>query len=357
MKHGVAGILIMAGCVAATEPSVEQDTAAIEPAAVACPDHTTSCTQPNGPGVYFGESGTAGIDDLRFLITYFQNDSTGVMFQGRYRDEVSHRWLELDEPGQVLTARYRDATWRVVSVSEIATLPTWTLRSQAGETVALTGNDLRDATFNLVFATPSSPRHRYILGFGDRRIDTGHQRDVHSYPMQWREWSGASTWKPYCLPSPYSPVTDTVVFQQGFAIHPLTGRVVRGIDAERQVTLSCKSGAPATVYSWGYDYQGTRDDTFYFDAGIHMKRAAYCGDHRYFTTTGVSIAIWDDRAIHSELTPHLEAYWTRAGASCLNPGHRRASLPAFDGLCDGTPLPACEPPEDVRVRLISSPRR
>jgi hypothetical protein len=126
------------------------------------------------------------------------------------------------------------------------------------------------------------------------------------------------------------------------------GSVTRPAPTTKVVTLSCRKGAIATVFSWGYRYLASPADTFYFDAGIHMKRASYCADGHAYTETGANIAIEDNRGINAQSDSHIEAWWTPAGALCLSTLRRPqiAADQGFSNSCSArTPpnLPACPP--------------
>jgi hypothetical protein len=81
------------------------------------------------------------------------------------------------------------------------------------------------------------------------------------------------------------------------------------------------------VYGWGYNYNGMPDEQYRFDAGIHAKRASYCGDSLFHTISGVFIDLADDALIaQPELyinAPFREAVWTPRGAICIDPLYMR----------------------------------
>jgi hypothetical protein len=112
--------------------------------------------------------------------------------------------------------------------------------------------------------------------------------------------------------------------------------------------MSCRKGAIATVFWWGYPYLGTPADTFYYDAGIHMKRASYCADGEAYTETGAKIWILDDRAINAGGAGPIEARWSPSGATCLSK-LRRPLIAAARGFTHSCParmppdLPPCLP--------------
>jgi hypothetical protein len=91
--------------------------------------------------------------------------------------------------------------------------------------------------------------------------------------------------------------------------------------------MSCFLGAPATVYRWGYNYNGTPKEQYRFDAGIHAKRASYCGNGQFHTVSGVFIDLADDAGIAQSNAyinaPTREAVWTPRGAICLDPLYMR----------------------------------
>jgi ADYC domain len=102
--------------------------------------------------------------------------------------------------------------------------------------------------------------------------------------------------------------------------------------------MSCSLGALAMVYGWGYDYNGTPEEQYRFDSGIHAKRASYCGDSQFHTISGVVIDLADDaRIAQPELyidAPGREAVWTPRGAFCVDPLHMRnydiPGMPRFE---------------------------
>ena len=168
------------------------------------------------------------------------------------------------------------------------------------------------------------------------RRDDGRSTDRHSFAV------GAAP-VPYCVDAHGN--ADPVVFQGGIAIDPDTARVTRGGSTDGVVTLSCRSGAPATVYSWGYRH---REDAYYFDAALQMKRASYCGDGATYTRSATLIDIADDRGGARSPLARLEARWTPTGASCVNRDHLRhpelAVEKRFTFTCQGRSLPPCTTP-------------
>jgi len=316
-----------------------------------CPDPTNDCTLSNGTGVYYQEDGSAGITtpEISFLITHFVNDGAEVHFRGRYFDPSANLWKQLPTDGTVAGALFAGERWAVKSIGETGTVPTWTLARQnlvkpvvGDELVGLVLELTLPDPFPVLSATSRSAAFTFRLDFKGQAAPgssapvvtkVGNGTTVHGYGMRWGAGAGP---RHYCLDASNQP--DAVVFQQGIGVNALNGDIIRG---DKFVTLSCSLGAPAVVYGWGYDYKAPAAD-FYFRSAIQMKRAAYCGNRRYFTKTGTSIAIADDASVvHDPYTKEqIEAYWTPKGASCLS--KRRHPEIAFNGECDGTPLVACE---------------
>jgi len=312
-----------------------------------CPD-PSGCTNTNGTGVYTAEGGAAGIGPSQLMITHFTNTGSSVTFQGRYflqgQTPIPEQWRLLTEPGVVYAADYQGMTsLAVASVSEAATVPTWTLRKPDQSTITVTDDQLRQLQLYVRFTTLALGTEQYAIDFDGPPIDHPQAagRPVRAYHLRWRDTGATLPPTTYCFDAarPGAAVPgDPIVFQQGIDVDPVTGAVKRNANA---VTMSCYLGAPATVYRWGYDHGNQK--TFYFDAAIQMKRASYCANGDYYTVAGTRIQIGDDR-INRDLPIHnLEAWWTPQGASCLNPANRRNLDHPFTG-CAGKPLPPCQPP-------------
>jgi hypothetical protein len=331
--------------------------------AFGCPGD--DCTLSNGTGVYYQETGYAGVDsDFRLLITHFVNgtDAKGrpaVTIAGRYwnpPDLLFHyggAWVDLSN-AVFDTVSFKGNRWHVDSVSESGTAVTWTLTNYYitgsdlhAQTITVTGADLEQLELPVVVpsigASPYLPNPfpmRFSLHFKSEEppvVGRGKsQFTIHKYNLHWSDPNNADV--PYCYgairPDGAARTYDAAVFQQGIVVHPVTGQVTADASA---VTLSCFYGAPATAYWWGYDYKMAPSSLahrhnvatlWYFGSAIQMKRAAYCGDGRYYTRAGTKIAINDARLIQQGFnTPsQIEALWTPTGASCLNPGELRHTL-------------------------------
>jgi len=337
------------------------------PAFIRCPNDD-GCTVSNGTGVYYVEDGFAGIGPTKLMITHFLNTGTQVGFSGRYFDPRVNLWFPLLAPGLVYSAEYQGkVNLQVVSVTETNTVPTWTLTDPAAanpadRTKVVKDNDLLGLKLYIRFTipvrdpgqkppgTPNDPRAAaaatngttlaYQLDFTNRAVDKPFKQEVHAYQMRWRELTGTPP-EEYCVNQAHAP--DPVVFQQGVDIDPVTGSVARNASTAGFVTLSCRGGAPAIVYSWSYPYQGA--NAFYFDAGLHMKRASYCGDYNYYTKSPTSIQIADDQGLNSDPIGRLEARWSTTGAVCVNRSNVRhwsiISAKGFTFSCNGHALPTC----------------
>lgn len=328
------------------------------PALVICPDGTTNCTSPNGTGVYTAEHGAAGIGPYQLLITHFINqpssppNTSRVAFDGRFFDfQGTQTWGRLPGLGAVVRADYQGALGLpVTAVSETSTTLQWTLFDSAHATsIPVSGAQLADLTvyveFTIFSRQTKGDTRTYALRF--QPSASGGTPSVKTYNLTWRDARdpGAPPPARYCADAQGN--TDPVVFQRGIDVDPIVGSVDRAPASANLVTMSCRLGAIATVYSWGYGYgdaSGTPPaDTHYFDAGIQMKRASYCGDAQYFTVAGTDIFITDDKGIQPATPPppSIEAWWTPTGASCVNLANMRHSAMGFQGSCKGNPLPAC----------------
>ena len=338
-----------------------------DPAFIRCPDEG-GCTASNGTGVYHAEAGFAGIGASRLMITHFLRTGGRVGFAARYVDPATNRWFSLANPGAVYRADYRGRTdLRVVSLSETATVPTWIFEDPAAadpasRTLTVTGDELLGVKLYLRFTISRPVEHpqapgpapvygadapgvtqSYVLEFGRAATDARSRAPLQMYELRWRERAAGAVPVPYCVDARGS--ADPIVFQGGIAIDPDTARVTRGGSTDGVVTLSCRSGAPATVYSWGYRH---REDAYYFDAALQMKRASYCGDGATYTQSPTLVDIADDRHVAQSPLARLEARWTPTGASCVNRDHLRhpeiAVEKGFTFTCQGRSLPPCTTP-------------
>jgi ADYC domain len=340
-------LLIWGGCGVAMAPTAAQ----AEPIRYRCPDPTTDCTQSNGTGVYTGEDGHAWIDDaIQLMITNFQNNAGSVTFQGRYYSAPQKWWLMLPSAGNVWSADYGGLTRLTVkSVSEVGTLPTWTLEDAGGDIYEVSGDKLLQLQLHLSFADPATGKiAMYILGFDAAVDEKGHNgKGVHKYNMNWRADVANSTPQQYCFDAKNNP--DPVVFQQGLFVNPTTAAVTRDTTTAGTVMLSCRLGGPATVWWWGYDYLGKTASTF-FDAGLQMKRASYCADSHHYTHSGTHIFIADSSGIEDAPIDEIESFWTAQGALCLTTMRHADEFPEFDmsRTCNGQVLQLCPTLADRR---------
>jgi hypothetical protein len=313
-----------------------------------CPDPTVGCTMTNGTGVYYAEDGFAGIDTLQLMITRFVNKGTSVSVQGRYFNAAKNMWLP--NTGVIRSAGFRGVwSYRVQSVSERGTYPVWTLiDATTNSAITVGGAELASLQLNVDFPDPTGKIDTWILDFGTQIVETrADGNNIYQYVLRWHAWNVNNPAHPYCLDA--SNNEDPVVFQGGIDVNPVNGAVTRNLATAADVTLSCRGGAIATVYDWGYDYLGN-NLTWYFDAGIQMKRASYCADGQHYTKAGTKIEVSDGAGIRNEVLyswqdPSIEAYWLPSGASCL--GKMRHPELGFDGFCNGQKLPAC--PDIVAV--------
>lgn len=396
-----AAVILGCGGQQAKGPSATQPVG-LSPSFV-CPDK--NCTHNNGTGIYFAEDGFAGLGDAQLLITHFQNTGTAVTFQARYFDDRAKIWRALAEPGTVDGAEYpglREPA--VIAVGETDTVPRWVLQGKPQRTVVtgarptapaptparppavrpqlastfplhtrVTGEELRHLKLHLSVWLRPDERRRYVLDFAGAPENSmpspagREQRQPAKFAMRWRlDGKTAPAPMSYCRDAQARP--DSVVFQRGITVDPVVGAVAANPAA---VTISCSLGAPAKVYAWGYDYEPAKADAFYlFRAAIHMKRASYCADASYYTTTGTEVLVGDGLGINRDLptartsATELEAWWTPTGASCLNRAAERqpgiAEQKGFRGSCGAQTLPTCELPSGSAASppyLIDAPKR
>ena len=296
-----------------------------------CPDPNTNCCPTNGTGVYTAENGFAGIGTSRFMITHFNNKpacdgNSCVTFDGQC---AAHDglWSCLVGQGTFVGASYNGASYNIRSVSEDGTKPIWILEGLTNKTgpMVVAGNDIQHLSLaiNITILIRNTERilnQSYVLSFNSPQVishDDAHP--VYTYNMQWREVGQNGPAKDYCV-APYAShggwthfVRDPIVFQKDIVVDPSFGKVDHVSQGE-VVTLSCRNGALATVYDWGYDYHASGASGA-FDAAIQMKRASYCGDAQHYTIAGTPIDIFNDPSHHHN---GLEAIWEPDGARCVN---------------------------------------
>ena len=362
MRILIGVVAIMFGCAAPWgEPSQvlaaqasggEVDDPSLWPA---CPDRP-DCARPNGTGVYFEEGGLAAMGPSELMIMRFINTASGVDVLARYHQKDTGYW-EFTR-GKVEGMFTSTGLAPVVAMGATGTIPTWRVAapSPPGGFVDLTDTAVVGQRLALGFPVEKNgPRLQYAFWLNNEVIESTHPTGGPSasmykflafYQPMSSTWSPSGPMRGYCVDGHSQP--DPVMFQEGIAVDPVVGSVTRPTFATNMVTLSCRKGAIATVFSWGYRYLGLAPDTFYFDAGIHMKRASYCADAEAYTTSGVTISIEDNRAINMQTNSHIEAWWTPAGALCLGT-LRRPDIAAAKGFSNSCAtkippnLPACPP--------------
>lgn len=114
--------------------------------------------------------------------------------------------------------------------------------------------------------------------------------------------------------------------------------------------FACHSAAIGKVEHWGWGRYSSDFDRQTHEAATRVVRADYCGDGNSWTTSGIQIYIQDIFGVHPFAAEHvsaeLEAIWDMDGAICVNTprnGHHDAS----DVICDGVPIPVCDPSDDL----------
>lgn len=322
--------LTVVGC--ATE---ELDTSATDQALImkGCVD-PDDCLASNGGGVYTEEVGFAGFGPDKFMITTFINltdangAASGVNVQGRAFDSSRGIWI-------YTTARLDHALidnrqYPVLSVTEWLTSPTFTLKDGTNPNKVVSDDQLKVLQLVVVLGEKTP----YTLSFGEQVSDVGVTggtgsvgAKVFSYPMFWNVGTSKSA-NPtdYCKRALQDgQVTrdpDTIVFQQGIAVDPVTAVMARN---GAYVSMSCRRGAIANARSWGYIYRQGEDPSVMFEAAMHMKRASYCGDETFYTRRDTQILISDKAGIQRDgvNSSNVEARWGRAldgriRALCVN---------------------------------------
>lgn len=353
---GVA-MAVMFGCAApwedAPQGAADQTAAALsdeESFWPVCPDRP-DCGDPNGTGVYFQEGGRAAMDPIELMIVQFVNVGASVDVVGRYRTDTGVWEFTRGHVEGVLVA---GAQRQVLSMRASGTIPTWTItQPSAPGFVDVTDTGLLNLRLVLSFPISNSARlYTFWLSAHSIEVTTpsgpaGVPRNLYKYQAVYQPIQSVNPPVPigpvkgYCVDA--NKQLDPVVFQEGITVHPVYGSVSRASSAN-VVTLSCRKGAIATVFSWGYPYLGIPGNTFYFDSGIHMKRASYCGNAAAYTENGVQIWFRDDKGINNLSGPVLEAWWTPTRALCLGTPRRPAIAAAFPGSCPllaPSAMPSC----------------
>jgi len=352
--------VVAAGCSGQLDPQAPVDEQTSE--LLRCGD-PSACTQTNGTGVYYEELGDAGLGTgfNQALITHFiNNNGLSVSFQARVQSVTGAGLVYTT--GQVMYAVYNGVQYQVTAIgTNGGTYPYFTLKNANG-VINVWGYYFNNLTLYVSLSYPV--KAQYALTFGpawsaanyDVGVGNPNPKTVdYKWDMYWRDLLNPGTpAQPYCRRMPTDDgngnkvqLDDSVVFQAGIDVDPQTGHVVA---AAGDVTMSCRYGAPATAYWWGYDHAS---DLWHFAAAIHMKRASYCGDAGFHTFAGTHIDIQDEAYIEGATTlsgiqilnSAVEAFWTPNGASCYDQPRRSdlgsLGVPIFGGACGGIPLPHC----------------
>jgi hypothetical protein len=306
-----------------------------------------NCGRSNGTGVYYQEGGFAGMSSIQVMITNFINTGSQVQWQGRFSRVGSGTWQMLPLNGSVTGAYYNGVYYRVRAVSETGTLPTWTLvDTTTNANILVSGASVYGMYLNINFYDqPRDHVYYFQLWFGPMQTEAGgsnspyFQTTINKYSLWYRDVSAGGSWTEYC--TDINHAVDPVVFQQGMFVAPTSGQVFTN---SNDVTLSCRLGAIATVYWWGYDYH---NDLWHYEAGIHMKRASYCGDDNYYTVGGTIFQPQDDGPANWYWVQDaaVEASWSPTGALCYTQPRRpdlaQHGVTPFNGYCNGNLLPTC----------------
>jgi hypothetical protein len=354
-------VVVVAGCSGPVEPQTAADDGPRELFGIVRCQDPSACSQTNGTGVYYEELGDAGVGTglSRALITHFiNNNNINVSFQARVPDGNGNL---VYTTGQVMYAVYNGAQYSVIATgTNGGTYPYFTLKN-ATTTINVWGYYFTNLTLYISLSTPV--KAQYALSFGPAWSAANYDVGVgnsgfglvdYKWDMYWRDLFNPGPAQPYCKRAPSVDamgnkvqLDDSVVFQGGIAVDPQTGHV--GTNANF-VTMSCRYGAPATAYWWGYDHT---NDLWHFAAAIHMKRASYCGDGGFHTVSGTHIDIQDEEYAQGATSlagikiqnSAVEAFWTPNGASCYDQPRRpdlaSFGVPVFAGFCAGNPLPPC----------------
>jgi ADYC domain-containing protein len=358
------GAIVAAGCGGQLEPQEPSGDAKPQLFGIVRCQDPTACNLTNGTGVYFEEQGSAGIGPYQALITHFiNNNGLYVSFQARVNDPTNG-WVYTT--GMVDGAVYNGVSYNVTAIGTNPSYPTYpsvTLKN-AGGTITVWGYYFSNLQLNISLTSPVKQQYALTFGpstWGAANYDpgvgnSGHFTADYKWDMQWRDlWQPSSTTQPYCKRAPTvdaggnkTQLDDSVVFQSGIDVDPQTGHVFANAN---DVTMSCRYGAPATAYWWGYDWNS---DLWHFAAAIHMKRASYCGDAGFHTVGGTKIDVQDETYIEGATSlagitiqdTKVEAFWGPNGAICYNqprrPDLKDHGVTEFGGSCGGNPLPRCD---------------
>lgn len=340
MRLHLSVLLVVAtGCVV-EEPGLGETEFAVKK----CPDDT--CTVGNSNGVYTDENGSASMGPNQFMIAHFINTPTQVTLVGRYLyDAPTGPDFWVQGTGYVSGADFQGEWFAVDSIDESFTVPIFTLsRSPTVPPFQVTGSQLVTGPL-ILHVSIDDGTHDYDLSWNSYSSEPGNNVVVRKANMRWRNQKLGLGWTQYCLNEDGS--NDPVVFQKGIGVHPVTADLIYNASF---VTVGCRHGGMATVRLWGYSYQAGTASADLFRAGLHMKRASYCGDKAFYTHSGTQIWIWDSSGINAgAVTPGMEASWGPNGATCVNLNfvrHGDVDYPLgsgnyFDGHCPTYTLPPC----------------
>jgi hypothetical protein len=201
------------------------------------------------------------------------------------------------------------------------------LRAKDGQGNVLGDTQLIDAkfTFKVMEGGVASTRDVWI-----KSVEYRHP-GYWLYDFDLRVNGGA--WAPLCTDA-VGARTRAVLLNEVW--DPATGSRVSPTPAGA-VTIACQTGALAKCIEFGYIPWRTSSDTH--QACTRMVRADYCGNGQPHTVDGTLVHVIDTYGIQTRDTSKtwvVEAEWSPAGSSCLNPKNTRLA-----GQAPSCSRPAC----------------
>lgn len=299
----------------------------------------STCTEPNGRGIYVRGGAHYCIDHYEFregreIIHRFCPEAlvetpsfhTRVSLVGR--SFIGPHFGVVESPLESSSAVYALYDNQPVTLTGVESSSSGLVFSYADndEQREVTGQDLERLMLRIQIGSGS-----YHLNFKEQATSP------YGYAVKWKPVSEAIFHRPLC-----SDTTNTTLLPSK-RVGGTTGVVT---DKANAITISCESGAISTCMRWGYDPNRpelSEKGNDLLSACIQAKRAAYFGGPTSYTQDGKAISLSDYMAIKNEPieADALEAIWGPTGAHCLNAHNRRApevSLPAgWEGM-----IPKCD---------------